>query len=210
MKYINEKWPTSNSKPGVFYILKMEGMKRRHYYTVDDVQTAIQDAKHNGIRIEKAIRMADGMPSEFIPETRAEQSARENREHCKHIAENLEAYTAGNIYRCPECNEEIQLPDDVGDKYRCPHCETVSDIDDLEQLSIWDYLDDVFDIEYRIDSNKELRSVQLMVACGGPNIYIDTASKAVELYWWGERANYPISYDAATEIDAWAEELYKC
>lgn len=210
MKYLNERWPTSNSNAKVFYVLKMEGMKRRHYYTVDDVQTAIQDAKRNGIRIEKAIRMADGIASEFIPETRAEQSNRENREHCKHIAEELDAYTGGQVYRCPECGEEIRLPENVGDKFKCYHCGEVSDVDDLEQLSIWDYLNDVFDIEYRIGSDKELRSVQIMVACGGPNIYIDTATKNVELYWWTERASYPISYDAAEDINAWAEELYQC
>lgn len=210
MKYINEKWPTSNSKPGVFYILKMEGMKPRHYYTVDELQTAIQTAHNRGIRIEKAVRMAGGMPSEFIPETSAEKNARENREHCKHIAEEIEAYTGGLIHHCPECGEEIQLPENVGDKFKCYHCGEVSDIDDLEQLSIWDYLNDVFDIEYRIGSDKELRSVQIMVACGGPNIYIDTATRAVELYWWTERASYPISIDAAEEINWWAMELYQC
>lgn len=145
-----------------------------------------------------------------IPGTPQPEPHDENRDHCKRIAEELEAHTNGTVYRCPDCGEILELPDDVGDKYKCPHCGTVSEVDELEQLSVWDYLEDALDIEYRIGSDKQYRSVCIMVACGGPNIYIDTASKSVELYWWGDRASYPISTDATDAVDEWAEELYQC
>ena len=145
-------------------------------------------------------------------ETRQEKTDRENRAHCRRIAEELEAYADGLVYRCPECDEEIRLPEDVGDKYRCPSCGTVSDVDGLEQLSIYDYLEDVLDIEYRINSSDRntVSSVCVMVTCGGPNIYIDTDSRAVELYWWGDRASYPILSDAADALNEWAQELWSC
>lgn len=143
-------------------------------------------------------------------ETDREKTDRENRETCRRIAEDLEYYYFGNVYRCPDCGEIITLPGDVGDKYCCPNCKTVSDIDDLEQLGVYDYFDDVFDIEYRVGSDRELRSVQIMVACGGPNIYIDTASRNVELYWWGDRASYPISRDVCGDIDSIFDDIYKC
>lgn len=132
----------------------------------------------------------------------------DNRRHCKHIAKEIEAYTDGNVYHCPECGEEIRMPDSVGDKFKCPHCGEVNDTSDYEQLSVWDFLNDVYDIEYRCSSNKEYRSVRIMVACGGPNIYIDTADALVKLYWWNERAEYPLSYDARDAIDEWAEEYW--
>lgn len=144
------------------------------------------------------------------PVKKERNAAEENRNHCKHIALEIEAYADGNVYRCPECGEEIKMPDDVGDKYRCPHCHTAADVDDYEQLSVWDFLNDVFDIEYRCSSNKEYRSVRIMVACGGPNIYIDTSDAMVKLYWWNERAEYPLSYDARDAIDEWAEEYWNC
>lgn len=135
----------------------------------------------------------------------------ENREHCRQIAKDVEDYANGNVYRCPDCGEIITLPDDVGDKYRCPDCETVHDVNDLEQQSLYDYFTDMLDIEYRIGSDRTtLKSVEICVAWGGPNIYIDTASRQVELYWWGNRASYPIDSDVCNEIDAWAEELYQC
>lgn len=142
------------------------------------------------------------------PVKKERNAAEENRNHCKHIATEIEAYADGNVYHCPECGEEIRMPDDVGDKYRCPHCHTVADIEDYEQLSIWDYMTDILDIEYRCGSDREYRSCKIMVACGGPNIYIDTAAAMVKLYWWTEYAEYPLSYAACDAIDEWAEEYW--
>lgn len=130
----------------------------------------------------------------------------ENWEHCKHIADEIDDYCGGRVFKCPECGETFKVSDDR-EKHRCS-CGYVDDIDEFYPQSIYDYLEDVYDIEYRIGSDKELRSVQIMVACGGPNIYLDTASKQVELYWWTERASYPLSSNAVANIDEWAEEYY--
>ena len=131
----------------------------------------------------------------------------ENRERCRRIAENLDDYAAGRVYRC-ECGELLTIPDDC-ERYRCPDCGETFDVDDLEQCSVYDYLEDCLDIEYRCDSRRKLRSVQVMVACGGPNIYLDTASGDVELYWWSDRARYPMSREAREAIDDWAQECWE-
>jgi hypothetical protein len=141
----------------------------------------------------------------------AQRAEDENRSHCKHIAQELDSYVNGDIRRCPDCGEEIRRNwDEVGDAFRCPCCHEISNPNDWEQLSVWDFLGDSYDIEYRCDGNRELRSVCVMVACGGPNIYIDTASKDVELYWWSERARYPLSYEAVEAVNDWAEEMWGC
>lgn len=136
----------------------------------------------------------------------------ENREHCKSIALELESIAGGNWVTCPHCGEHIDNGDEL---HECPNCGG-SWIDDdgepldLEPFTLYDYLSDVYDIEYRIGSGGAYRSVQLMVACGGPSIYIDTGAKAVQLYWWTEHADFPLSSDAVDAVDAWAEELYEC
>ena len=139
-----------------------------------------------------------------------EQTNEYNREHCKRIAEELEEYVSGEIYRCPECGERCNVEEaenENGDTvYKCS-CGCVTEYEP-EQLGLYDWAEDILDIEYRVGSDKELRSVRIMVACGGPNIYVDTATKSVELYWWGDRASYFISYNAAAELDAWAEEYW--
>ena len=141
-----------------------------------------------------------------------EQTDNENREHCKRIAEEVEAYAEGNIFKCPHCGEAFHIDeaDETDNGHICPACGEEIEDGDEEPQSLYDYFDDVFDIEYRISGNREFRSVQIMIACGGPNIYIDTGTAQVELYWWGDRASYPISYSTRDEIDAYFEDLYNC
>ena len=145
---------------------------------------------------------------ETTVETYQERFNRENFATCKSIAEEIESYVNGNIRRCPECGESTRRNewDFVGNKFKCPHCGEVSDTDDFEKLDIYNYLEDgVYDIEYRHGRDaSDLRSVQIMIAGGGPNIYIDTKTRAVELYWGTSHTEYPISYDAAEAIDDWA------
>lgn len=138
----------------------------------------------------------------------------ENREHCKRIAKELEAYAENIVYRCPECGEVIQwnneqYNDDEG-TYTCQHCGESYDESYLEALSVYDFISDALDIEYRIGSDKEYRSAKIMIAFGGPTIYIDTESRSVKLYWWNEYAEYPISYDACDALDEIMEELWGC
>lgn len=141
-----------------------------------------------------------------------EQTNVENENHCKRIAARLEEYVDGFVYKCPECGDHCSMEESENENretiYKCScGCETESE---PEQMTLYDFLEDIYDIEYRISGSGDFRSVQIMIACGGPNIYIDTASKQVELYWWSDRASYPISYDAANALDDWAEEYYNC
>lgn len=152
--------------------------------------------------------------------TNQERTNNENRNHCKSIAETLEAYVAGDGYKCPHCGEFHKMTEYEATQhsteeseivYTCPNCSEEIEESDLEAVSIYDYFDgDIFDIEYRIGSDRQYRSVSIMVACGGPNIYIDTKRKAVLLYWWTDYAEYPISTEAAEEIDRYFEELFNC
>lgn len=135
-----------------------------------------------------------------------EQTNKENREHCKEIALRLEAYADGRMYRCPKCGEHVE--DNI---LFCDCGEQVDLINgEWELLGLYDFFEDCLDIEYRVDSHKELRSVRIMVAFGGPNIYIDTASGAVELYWWDDRASCLIDSDAIEAVLEWASELWGC
>ena len=137
----------------------------------------------------------------------------ENTAYCKRIADELEAYVGGNVRRCPDCGEIINRDwEDVGDAFQCPECGSVCDPDDWEQLGVYDFLEDIYNVEFRVSGRARdaVNSVQIMVACGGPNIYLDTASKDVELYWWNERARWPLSYDAVEALDDWAIEYWGC
>lgn len=225
--YLDEHWPTSNEESGIIYEIhyqRSDGKEKISVEkTVDGVETAVRQIKANGWIITKAVRVEKTdtgyTETDFIPETRQEKSDRENREYCRRIAEEVEIYASGSAYKCPHCGdvhifedyEETEHETDDGyTAYDCPHCGEEIEESDLEAVGLYDYFADCLDIEYRCCGLREYRSVRVMVTCGGPNIYIDTQSKAVELYWWGDRASYPIAYDAVDALDEWAAEYWAC
>ena len=121
----------------------------------------------------------------------------ENREYCKRVADELETYAAGRMWRDIETGEEKEMDP-----------ETVSG--DFEQLSLYDYMADVLDYEITIDSQLEYKSAKIWVTLGGPNVWIDTAEKAVKLAWGTDRAEYALDWDTCDEIDEYMQDLYTC
>ena len=105
----------------------------------------------------------------------------ENREYCKRIAKEIEECAAGKMVD-----------------------------DDGNQISLYDYLFDVLDYEFTIDSRKEYVSSKIWVTLGGPNIWIDTAERAVKLAWGSDREEYPLDWDVCNEIDGIMQEIYEC
>ena len=90
-------------------------------------------------------------------------------------------------------NLENGLPDELGQ--------------DDQPFSAFDYLQDVLDIEYIINSKKEYLGARILVAFGGPNIWINTRTKQVEGYWWGDSC--VMSYDNdEMDLDGALSELY--
>lgn len=134
----------------------------------------------------------------------------ENRDYCKHVADELESYIAGDVRRCPNCGETIARDwYDVGDKFTCPGCHDVTDTDDWEQLSVYDYMEDILDYDFRIDSQREFSGIRVFVTLGGPSCWIDTERQTVELRWGGESACYGLLSDTVDAVEEWGRELWE-
>ena len=103
----------------------------------------------------------------------------ENREYCKNIADELLSIYNGEVLN-----------------------------DDGEQMTLYDYFNDVLDFEFTITSSKEYKSVKVWVALGGPNVWIDTSDSYIRLAWGTSREEYPLSYYISDEIDSIFEEYY--
>ena len=74
-------------------------------------------------------------------------------------------------------------------------------------MSGFDYLSDALDIEYIVSADKTYKGARVLVAFGGPNIWINTLTKEVEGYWWGDKCI--MSYhDDAFNLDECLEEIY--
>ena len=65
--------------------------------------------------------------------------------------------------------------------------------DDGEVYTAYDYLQDVFDIDYIITSNRHYLGARVLVACGGPNIILDTEKSLVIGKWGCDRVEIPFN-----------------
>ena len=107
------------------------------------------------------------------------------RDMCRHIALQLDAMADGTLYR-----------DCFGD-----YCIAKNPDPSLVQVDAYDYFGDVYAVRYVLDQNLDYVGARLMVACGGPNIWVDTCSHQVELFWGLTHASYSFGPDAAYVID---------
>ena len=98
------------------------------------------------------------------------------------------------------------------------HCQSIADTlsrgfddeenEDGETLSAFDYLQDALDIEYVVNSKGEYLGARVLVAFGGPNIWIDTRRGRVDGYWWSESAS--ASFRDEMGLDDALSELWNC
>lgn len=81
--------------------------------------------------------------------------------------------------------------------------------DDEPVPSAYNYLNDALDIQYIVTGQREYIAARVLVAFGGPNIWINTQTKTVEGYWWGTTAT--ASYHTDTlGLDEALAELWAC
>lgn len=151
---------------------------------------------------------------------------KEHTERCKDIAETFEAVTRDAVYECPHCGEWIIDYRELGqgqegtaceqdENYdesgamRCPDCgEWVqfgdwTEDDYAEPVTLSNYIEHSYSIEVahgRLTKDAPITAVILCVAWGGPNIYIDTGDRAVNLYWGSGSGKYPLTADACDAL----------
>ena len=77
---------------------------------------------------------------------------------------------------------------------------------DSKTASAW--MEDVYDIRYIVDREKRYLGAELMVAGGGPTIWVNLDTKYVEGYWGGDRVQWAFRDNLG--LDEYCEEMYGC
>ena len=82
-------------------------------------------------------------------------------------------------------------------------------IDDTSgQGTVSEWMEGVYNIRYIVDSEKKYLGAMLMVAGGGPTIWVNTWTKEVEGYWGGDRVTWAFRDEIG--LDDYNEEMYNC
>ena len=71
-----------------------------------------------------------------------------------------------------------------------------------------DWMEGVYDIRYIVDREKRYFSAELLVAGGGPTIWVNLNTMEVEGYWGGDRVTHP--FRDSLDLDGYLEEMYGC
>ena len=106
------------------------------------------------------------------------------------------------------CEEQLRrmcknIADDITNPKEIP------DIDDeprTETASSW--MEGVYDVRYLVDREKEYMGAMLLVAGGGPTIWVNTWTSEVEGSWAGDRCTHYFQDNIG--LDDYNEEMYNC
>ena len=69
-------------------------------------------------------------------------------------------------------------------------------------------MDDIYSVRYIVDCEKKYLGAMLMVAGGGPTIWINTWTKEVEGSWGADRCTHHFRDEIG--LDDYNEEMYNC
>ena len=79
------------------------------------------------------------------------------------------------------------------------------DITASEQ-SAHEFMEGVYDIQWITNQDHKYQGARLLVAGGGPNIWVNMHTHEVEGYWWGDHCKCPFVDNL--HLDEYLEELH--
>jgi hypothetical protein len=69
-----------------------------------------------------------------------------------------------------------------------------------------DWMEGTYDIRYYVDREKRYLGAEIMVAGGGPTVWVNTYTRQVEGYWGGDKVFEPFADELG--LDDYCEEMY--
>ena len=107
------------------------------------------------------------------------------------------------------CGEQLRMMcKTIAEEITSGKTERLSDYDSKCEviLEAGRFMEDVYDIRYIVDREKRYYSAELMVAGGGPTIWVNLNTKEVEGYWGSDRVTEPFIDNIG--LDDYLEDLY--
>ena len=80
--------------------------------------------------------------------------------------------------------------------------------EELRPMSGFDWLHDALDIEWILNNDRTFKGARILVAFGGPNIWVNTTDNTVEGHWWG--SSHIERFDDCIGLEDACEELFNC
>ena len=105
------------------------------------------------------------------------------------------------------CEEQLRrMCKSIADGITEPQQITDEETGEKREETASDWMEDVYDIRYIVDREKRYLGAELLVAGGGPTIWVNLDTKYVEGYWGGDRVTVPFIDEL--DLDGYCEEMY--
>ena len=105
------------------------------------------------------------------------------------------------------CEEQLRrMCKNIADDISNPKISKDDGGEAIELQTAHEWMEGVYDIRYIVDREKRYYSAELMVAGGGPTIWVNLNTKEVEGYWGSDRVNEPFIDNLG--LDDYMEEMY--
>ena len=107
------------------------------------------------------------------------------------------------------CHEKlVRMCKNIADSISEPQQITDEETGEKREETAHDWMEGTYDIRYYVDREKRYLGAEIMVAGGGPTIWVNTYTKQVEGYWGGDKVLEPFIDELG--LDYYCEELYGC
>ena len=105
------------------------------------------------------------------------------------------------------CEEQLRrMCKDIAESISEPQEITDEETGEKRTETASDWMEGTYDIRYLVDREKRYLGAELMVAGGGPTIWVDLWDQEVKGYWGGDRVTVPFADNLG--LDDYCEELY--
>ena len=85
-------------------------------------------------------------------------------------------------------------------------CKHIADQITAGEEDAHDWMEGVYDIEWICHQDKTYKGARLLVAGGGPNIWVNLQTNIVQGYWWGDYFEYGFVDNIG--LNDYLEEIY--
>ena len=106
------------------------------------------------------------------------------------------------------CGEQLRrMCNNIADSITNPDPKFIGPEDEEpRQETAHDWMEGTYDIRYLVDREKRYLGAEILVAGGGPTIWVDTWTNEVKGYWGSDRVTCPFADNLG--LDDYCEEIY--
>ena len=105
------------------------------------------------------------------------------------------------------CEEQLRrMCANIADSISSPEMITDEETGEKREETAHDWMEGTYDIRYLVDREKRFMAAEIMVAGGGPTIWVDTWENEVKGYWGSDRVTVPFADNLG--LNDYCEEMY--